>query len=658
MQLPHYRPRRSLTVLAALLTTSIAVLCLTQTAPAQVKKTPKTPEVIDNKRPLTHKDYDIWNTIQTPLISPDGKFVAYTLASPEGDSELVVRNVESGKEFRHSRGRIGGKGGAGTENKVQFASDGARVVFTIFPPKADPAKKGDKDAPRPSLGVINVEDGKVKIIPNVRAFQLPESDPEGLLYHKLPPVMAAAEKGGGGDDVDDDDDPDFLQTKGKGQGKKGGDAKQPAAAPQATPSDLVIHNMKEGIEAIFADVSAFTMTRDGATLLCVMAGKDADSSGLFAFTPGPDGKPAKKHLVTGKAKFSRFTWDEKQQVLAFFVDHSTAPKEPGKLSIYLWGRPIVDKKGKITEDFGAIEILNSGNTTGLKEGCVLTERGGLSFSEDGTKLFVGVAPPATPGDMDPPAKGAAKDDKAVVELWHWKDDFIQPMQKARGNQDKMRTYTAVFTGKGNKLVQLADSKMPAVTVSRDGNFALGTDDTPYRQLVAYDATYADIYLVKTSDGSRKPLLKKHHWGISFSPSGKYGIFYDGKDWKTVSMPNGTITNITAKITTDPKNKEIKFYNEDHDSPSAAPAYGICGWSGDDRFVYIYDKYDIWEISPTGSSLHCLTSSVGRREKIQFRYAKLDPKEKGIDSKKLMLLRAESLITRESGFFALNPESTK
>src|SRR6266849_6598130 len=56
------------------------------------------------KRPLTHNDYDSWRSIQGQSLSRDGKFVGYALVPQDGDGEVVVRNLATGKEWRYSRG--------------------------------------------------------------------------------------------------------------------------------------------------------------------------------------------------------------------------------------------------------------------------------------------------------------------------------------------------------------------------------------------------------------------------------------------------------------------------------------------------------------------------------------------------------------------------
>src|SRR5262249_21185234 len=152
-----------------------------------------------------------------------------------------------------------------------------------------------------------------------------------------------------------------------------------------------------------------------------------------------------------------------------------------------------------------IELLDAKLTKGLKEGMVLTERGGINFSGDGSKIFLGVAPPAPPpADKDKEAaKDAPKQENVVVELWHWKADFIQPRQKVRVQQKKTRTYSAVSHIREKNLAQLADKSVPVVVPPHHGNVALGSDDQPYRYLVAFDGNYADYFAVNLADGNRK-----------------------------------------------------------------------------------------------------------------------------------------------------------
>jgi dipeptidyl aminopeptidase/acylaminoacyl peptidase len=676
-------PRRSLQVFAALFTVTVSVLWLAHQAAGQDTKT--------DKRPLTHNDYDLWKTIQQAAVSPDGKFAAYTLVPQDGDSELIVKELsgeKNAKEYKHTRGKSGGfaAGAKGPVleavggSSVAFTLDSKYVVFTIAPPKSAGDKKTPAEQPKNAVGIMDTATGKVTVVPNVSSWTLPEENPQAIIYLKYPPGEAAKKDGDGKSDEDAEEDQ---------QGKKGGDKKGGGITPKTTrtPSDCVLHNLADGKEMVVANVTDYSVSRDGRVFICVVAPKDGEQ-GVYVYARS-DKKPGELDqlpLAVGKARYSRLTWSDDQRSFAFIADRSE-PKEPPALSVYRWDRggplPKPGENGAFPP--AAVELLTS-KTPGLKEGMVLVERGGLRFSEDGSKLYLGAAlptPPEKEATKDSKDAKDAKDEKAVVELWHYKDDFIQPMQKVRALQEKMRTFTAIYHIDQKRLVQLADKNMENVILSRDGSIGLGTDDTPYRALVSYDTNYVDYYLVNTFDATRRILLKKHRWGVSFAPSGRLAIFYDGKDWNSVSLPNGVITNITKSI------PETSFASEDWDQPSQPPPYGIMGWSSDEAFVILYDRYDIWQVEAKGGGYRCLTAGlpkptlpppdkgkekevvpvkepspqvktpdqpyrIGRKENVQIRYVKLDPKEKSIDLSKTMLVRFENLVSRQQGFATLDP----
>src|SRR6266581_2274637 len=56
------------------------------------------------KRPLNHSDYDGWRSIVGQRLANDGKFVIYGLFPQEGDGEVVIRNLVTGKEQREPAG--------------------------------------------------------------------------------------------------------------------------------------------------------------------------------------------------------------------------------------------------------------------------------------------------------------------------------------------------------------------------------------------------------------------------------------------------------------------------------------------------------------------------------------------------------------------------
>jgi hypothetical protein len=56
------------------------------------------------KRPLNHKDYDGWRSIAGQHLSADGKFLAYAMFPEQGDGEVIVRNLVTGKDAHFPAG--------------------------------------------------------------------------------------------------------------------------------------------------------------------------------------------------------------------------------------------------------------------------------------------------------------------------------------------------------------------------------------------------------------------------------------------------------------------------------------------------------------------------------------------------------------------------
>ncbi len=413
------------------------------------------------KRPLTHDDYDSWKSIQSQQISRDGKIVAYALVPQDGDGEVVVRNVETGKEYRHSRGARpepspqpegglpepgpgpgpGGRGfGGGGGGQVAISAGSANVLFTIYPTKeevkqARKQRKRPDEMPKNALGIMNVSTGKVTRVDRVKRFQIPE-DGDGYVAYLLEPKTPERRPEGGAPGASGTEERRAPEAAGAGaSGSAAG--RRPGARRKEFGTDLVVRNLANDSERTIADVLDFTISDDGKSLVYSVSSKQEETNGAFAITP-LDAAATPRALLKGKGQYTRFTWDEDGTQLAFTSDRDDAAAKQPKFKLYHWDRVAPE----------ASEIV-SVSTTGFRSGMVISERGALSFSLTGNRLFFGVQPTPEPEREDDP-EAAADDEKVVVDLWHWNDDFIQPMQKVRAPQDRNRSYRAVYHIKGKE----------------------------------------------------------------------------------------------------------------------------------------------------------------------------------------------------------------
>jgi dipeptidyl aminopeptidase/acylaminoacyl peptidase len=70
-----------------------------------------------------------------------------------------------------------------------------------------------------------------------------------------------------------------------------------------------------------------------------------------------------------------------------------------------------------------------------------------------------------------------------------------------------------------------------------------------------------------------------------------------------------------------------------------------------KAVLLYDKYDVWRVSPDGTGAKNITAGYGRQHELRLRLVRQenDPRERWIDPSKPALFHAENLKTWETGF---------
>ncbi|MBL8209946.1 MAG: S9 family peptidase [Bryobacterales bacterium] len=584
------------------------------------------------KRPLAYKDFDAWRSILSPTLSRDGKYVAYGSIPQDGDGELIVRAMSTGKDSRYPVGALPqptprGEGEEGPPPArtfgVVFTADGSFVLAQTHPTKAElqqarSEKRKPEDMPKPGLLIVNTRTGESSRVADVKSFQVPEKGPSWVAYHKGGSPAAASSAGPTAED-------DEADQRARGVAATSGP--RPAFGTGVVLQDLT----KPGDAGrTLPNVVEYSFAKDGRSLVYLVGSRKAEENGAYVVTPGSTDAPLV--LASGSGRYGKLAWDRQQQQLAFFKSDA----------VYLWRRG-----GE------AATLVAQAALPGLPEGFKLSESGGLSFSRDGKQLVL----PA--GKVAVTARAAAVDEQDAVrmDLWHWRDEVIQPMQRVRATRDRSRTFQGVWDLAGARYTQLATPDMPSIRMSDDGRIALGFEDRPYRGRVDYDGRYADVYALNAATGERRLLAKQvraegQNEPVFLAPDGLHAFAYTGLQWRLLRVGDGSQQDVTSGL-------GVRFSDELDDVPAPDPSYGQAGWSADSKSFFVYDRYDLWQLFVDGRKPRCVTGGEGHKQKIVLRVARLRSAtdaedERAIDLTQPLMLRGESEVTRDSGFFRLKP----
>jgi len=594
------------------------------------------------KKPLTHAVYDGWQNINERYISNNGKWVVYTITPQEGDATLVIQSTDNAYRKEIPRGYA-----ATITEDNRFVICKIRPLFSATR-DAKIKKKKAEEMPKDSLAIVEMGKDTLLRIPRVKSYKTPEKgNGQWMAYLREKPLAAAAIP----DSLTQVNNllhmadslarvVDSLRNKAneaKTNGltalrspKKEGRAK--TGEPVEEGTELVLRNLFTGEEKQFLLVSDYYFSKPGNTCIIETTRSNADTLKKAAIIWYGLSNGKADTVFRGFNDAKNFKLDEAGNQLAFIAECDSSTKVLQKFYKLWYYRPGID----------SARLRADRNTTGVAKGLTVSDSFVPEFSKNGQKLYFGLMPIRKPKDTT-----LVDFETARLDIWHYNDDYLQPQQLVQLNTELQRSYRAVLNGDENKVIQLGAEDAEMVYTADEGNadqvMAASTKGNRIEsQWVGY-AKY-NVCIVSTIDGSRKTVKEKLRTPVNFSPKGKYVIWYEPaqKNFFTYAVNTGVITNITKSI-------KVPLYEEDDDQPDDPSAYGIMKWHQDDKYVYIYDKYDIWQCDPEGKTVpRTLTNGYGRAHKIIYRYTTTDKDEKYISDTQTVVLRAHNEVNKQNG----------
>lgn len=553
---------------------------------------------------LTIEDLATWKQIQNPLISNDGQWVAYSLKGEIGDAVLYVWNAASGKTYSFARG----------EN-ADFSADSRLLYFKIKPLqdtiKAQKRRQWKEDKlTRDSMGILELNTQKLTKIADVKALAVPEKWSDWILYQK------EAEK---------PDTTGNAAAKAKGEPK---DKKKTKKEGKDTGYKVVARNTRSGEEATIPFVTDYLLAREGGRALAVSTGDDSlFLPGVYVFDAV---QPQWKPLFRKKGTYKQLCFEEKGGQAAFLANFDTAKAQAPAFSLFYW-----------STDQDSAQWIADSSSQFLPARWMLSENRQPQFSKDGAKLYFGIAPPPVLRDTS-----LLEEEIVNVEVWSFTDGVLHTQQEVLADKERKRAYDAVWNLATGDFATLSDEAMSEMAYAPDRNAAtaIGYDEKPYQQAASWEGRVRkDVYQVDVNTGERKPVMKGLAGNPRVSPQAKYAYWYNERDtlWQAFEMRTGDLRRLT-------NNRVHPFYDELNDSPDYPDDYGMAAWTEDDRYILIYDRYDIWQIDPEGKEAP-VNLTNGRDARLVYRYIALDREERFIRKGQRMLLHVFNEKDKSSGY---------
>lgn len=590
------------------------------------------------KRPLTPADFDGWRSIRNETLSPDGAWAVFSLVPQVGEGELVVRSTRGGAEFRHPRGFIGRpqtRAGATGPNAgysappARVTADSRWVVFTVDPPRdsveaAHSARRTGDRAPKSGLGILSLADGRVQTVPRVKSFHLPEENGRWLAY--LLEDDSANRDSTTAARPDSAAAPAAAATPGGQARPVSTDTARGAKKKKDTGTTLVLRDLSTGVETRIDEVAAYAFDRGGRWLAYTVSSAGGARDGVHVRALGN----GRTHTVlTGNGEYKGLAFDRAGTQLAFVANRDEYTRDRTRWALYHAALGSEPRARQVVAEDGA------------GAGLVVSDRGTVRFSRNGRALAFGVAPVA-PDSI--PADSLA--DKAVFDLWHWRDPRLQPQQRSEAGDDRGRAWLAVLHGVSGRPVVVENDSLRNARLSDDGLRALVTNPVPYAVSAMWGEGGSDVYAVDTRTGRRTRVATQVPFSPELSADGRFIAWWDReRHWNTYEFATGRTTRVTGRIA------GVRFDQETWDTPGTPAPWGIAGWTAGDRAMLVYDRYDLWELDPQGRRpARVVTDSVGRRGQMAFRLVDLDTEEERIDPAQPLYFQVLDEETKASGFW--------
>jgi dipeptidyl aminopeptidase/acylaminoacyl peptidase len=562
------------------------------------------------KRSLTHADYDRWENLSSEKITKNGQFVGYQISPQDGDGRVEVFPFKTpAQKVVIARG-----------TSFSFTPDDQFAVGKITAQKDSVRvlklrKKKSEDLPKDSLFILNLRTREIEKLARVKSFAVPTEKGSWIAVHfekELPKKETPK---------------DSVSNK--------TDSLSKASKPKKTEGTKLLVRSLDGSKSWeFERVKSYSFAANGDFLYYTLAEEEKEDNAALNLLNLSTGQSMLVHEKM--TTYSNLSFSPESSLLAFIATNDSLKAKKPEHTLYIYDV----KKGALASEFkkSTLKLPNSR----------VSPDASIRFSEDEKRVFFGIAKDYV--DFAYESDTTILDEERVsLDIWGWQDSEIQPMQLKNRSQEEKKSYLATMDLTSMTVRQLATLEVDMVQLENKitKDFALAWTDKPYRRNSSWDIqTGRDLYWVDFKTGEKSLIEKNVSGSPRLSPGGKYAFWYDSRDssWVAFDIQGKQKINLTKSL-------PVPFFEELHDSPSLPGSYGSEGWLAGDEAILINDRYDIWKIDPGNPAAAVnLTLGEGRKRQITFRREQLRIDETFLDPKIPLILSSFNEINKDNGFF--------
>ncbi len=546
------------------------------------------------KKHLEPEDYGQWQRISSTELSGDGNWFAYNISPVDDDGWLTIKEVGSDTTGEHTFMH---------GIRADFSNDNKWAAFLIGVSEEKEKKLEEQNkSVKYKLGLMRLSTAEVDTFEHIQSFRFAETG-KYLAMTKYKPEDSEEEG-----------------------------------------NDLILRNLETGRNRLIGNVSEYAFNEEGTLLALAVDASGQLGNGVQLLDLDDHSMTV---LESDTADFKNLVWGEEHNDLAFLKSETDKDYKDKTHRVYAYRNlPAASDPA----------IFSQAKYEAFPEGYRVVDYRTLRWSEDRERLFFGIKEweKKDDGDTSGKAKSDTTDqesegenldadmDSTNVEVWHWRDDRIQPRQEVLKDRLEKDNHLSAWHLDEDRFVQLGDEKVEEVILTGDQKHAVGYVYDPYEP--TFEEEWRDIYLIDVATGRRDKILERRE-SVRVSPAGNYLIYFWDNEWHTYDIEEGKEINLTAELDT-----HFENYHQVNGREQQRP-FGTGRWAEEDAWVLLYDEHDVYRATPGGSDIEKLTD--GARDSVVYRQVWLDREDDYVEKNEPLYFHMYGRFTKERGYARLD-----